>query len=809
MNNQTIESTNGTIQQDVRSELSSLSLRDLFFKYIRFMPLFVVSVAISLIVAYVYLRYTDPLYSSNGAILIKSEKSLGGRGDKFSELFTSNAASNISTEMEILKSSSLMERVVKQYDLSWSYYVLGNIRTINIHTLSPFRLVTENLPDTTTPFSLSVKVISNKAVQIEGVPQPIAYGQSFNTPRGQFMLLRNRGGNVGNTYRVDWIAPREMASALASNINVAPRPGGNDILTLTIKLTSPELCADVLNGLMENYGQYSIEQKKLSSDQIMKFAEDRLTDIGRRLDSVQNLYLDYQIRYNIIDPESQIGAFTDKVIESDKQLEEQGLQLGFVSMLDDYLADKKNEFSKMVVPSTMGIADPILGGLVGSYNQLQFQRQMLVDSKVPVENPSVKEVESQLERVRLSIRENLKNIQTTGNKIMVDARVRGQQGQAKLNDLPFRIKELAEIKRQVESYQALYKLFIEKKEETAISRASTVSSSAVVEQARVPVEPVSPNRRSIQLVALLVGLAIPAVFIFGSELFNDKILSRFDIERYTQTPVIGEIGHSFSGDKLVVSKNNRKMIAEQFRIIRSNLQYFLSKKEKATILVTSTLSGEGKTFISTNLAAVHALTGKRTILLEFDIRKPKVISDLGMEKGIGISNFLVGKITDIDSMIRSVKGVENLFVLGCGPVPPNPSEILLDSRMDDLIHYLQSHYDVVIIDTAPVGMVSDAITLGKYADSTVYVARQGYSFKKQLVLIDEFYQQKRLPNLSILLNDVQLRAGYGSYGNGRYGYGYGYGYGQGYVYGSGYFEEEKKPKGPFDGFKKWWTRWWG
>ncbi len=766
------------------------------------MPLFVVSVAIALIVAYVYLRYTDPLYSSSGAILIKDEKSMSGRGDKFDELFASNAVSNISTEMEILKSSPLMERVVKQYDLSWSYFVLGNIRTINVYRLCPFRLVAQNLTDTTTPFTLSIQVISNDAVKVEGIPQPVTYGQSFSTPRGTFNLLKNQGGFLGNAYRVEWVPTKAVATSLASLVKVAPRPGGNGILNLTIQLTSPELCADVLNGLMDNYGQYSVEQKKLSSDQILKFAEDRLADIGRRLDSVQNLYLDYQIRYNIIDPESQIGAFSGKIAEADKLLGEQNVQLGFVSMLDGYLADKKNEFSKVVVPSAMGISDPILGGLVASYNQLQFQRQMLVDSRVPVENPSVKELDAQLERVRLSIRESLRNIQTAANRIISDAKTRGQQGQVKLNDLPLRIKELAEIKRQVESYQALYELFVEKKEETAISRASTVSSSTVLEQALVPEVPVSPNRRSIQLVALLIGLAIPAVFIFGGELLNDKILNRFDIERYTQTPILGEIGHSYAEEALVVSKSNRKMVAEQFRIIRTNLQYFLPKKEKVTIMVTSTLSGEGKSFISLNLAAVHALAGKKTIVLEFDIRKPKILSELGMEKGAGLTNYLVGKTDDISSLIQPIKGVDNLYVLGCGPIPPNPAEILLDGRMDSLFQYIQSHFDVVVIDTAPVGMVSDGVALGKYADCTVYVARQSHSFKKQLVLIEDYYKQKRLPGLSILLNDVKLRSGYGYYGYGRYGYGYaGYGY--------GYYDEERKPRGRFDGLINWWRRTWG
>lgn len=233
------------------------------------------------------------------------------------------------------------------------------------------------------------------------------------------------------------------------------------------------------------------------------------------------------------------------------------------------------------------------------------------------------------------------------------------------------------------------------------------------------------------------------------------------------------------------------MVAEQFRIIRSNLQYVLNKKEKATILVTSSFSGEGKSYVSTNMGAVLALAGKKTVILEFDIRKPKVLSGLGVPKGPGITNFLIGKAENLNDIIRPVPEHENLFVLGCGPIPPNPSELLLDPRLDEMFDWLKQHFDIVLVDTAPVGMVSDAMTLSKYADCTLYLVRQGHTFKKQVALIDEFHKESRLPKLSIIINDVKLKPGYGYYGYGRYGYGYGYGYGS-------YYEEETPPHNFFE-----------
>jgi capsular exopolysaccharide synthesis family protein len=285
---------------------------------------------------------------------------------------------------------------------------------------------------------------------------------------------------------------------------------------------------------------------------------------------------------------------------------------------------------------------------------------------------------------------------------------------------------------------------------------------------------------------------LPALFIFFLELANDKVTTRYDIERLTSATILGEVGHSYHKQALVVTNNNRSVVAEQFRIIRSNLQYILNHVQKPVIIVSSSFSGEGKSFISTNVGAVLALAGKKTVILEFDIRKPKILNHLNMPKHPGLTNYIIGKTAIADLPVK-VPGTEHLYVLPCGPVPPNPAELLLDPRINDLFTWLRENFDVVVMDTAPVGMVSDAMTLSKFADATLYIVRQGHTFKKQIGMIDEFYVQGKLPRIAIILNDVKVRSGYGYYGYGRYGYGYGYGYG------SDYFDEEK----PTNGLEKW------
>ncbi|MGZ8525430.1 MAG: polysaccharide biosynthesis tyrosine autokinase, partial [Chitinophagaceae bacterium] len=334
----------------------------------------------------------------------------------------------------------------------------------------------------------------------------------------------------------------------------------------------------------------------------------------------------------------------------------------------------------------------------------------------------------------------------------------------------------------------------------------TISNSSIIDKASASANPVKPDKRTIQLMSVLFGLALPALVIFLKEVLNDKVTTRLDVEKITQVPIMGEIGHSFSENTLVVNKTSRGMVAEQFRSVRSNLQYVLSKINKPVILVTSSFSGEGKSFASTNMAAVMALTGKKTIILEFDIRKPKILSGLGLGRRPGITNFMVGKSV-LNDLLVTVPGQENLFVLPCGPIPPNPAELLLDQKVAEIFEWARREYDVIVVDTAPVGMVSDALTLGNFADCTLYLVRQGRTFKKQVLLIDDLYREKKLPRVSIVINDVKIKAGYGYYGYGRYGYGYGYGQGQ-----DSYYEEERPPLSSFDrmiasmDFRKWFRR---
>ncbi|MGC4035946.1 MAG: polysaccharide biosynthesis tyrosine autokinase [Chitinophagaceae bacterium] len=769
-----------------KSELWNISIKDLFFKYVRFLPFFLLSVAIMLFGAYIYLRYSTEIYVVRGTTMIKNQNT-GGKQDKLDDLFMSNNNRNIQDEIEILKSRPLMARVAKKLNLLTSYSAKGRFKSTDLYTYSPLHLDIFELKDTTISFGMTIKFINATEFTFNRETTVFKLGQVFQNTYGFFRITGDSSFRAGQEYVVRHKSLPAISAELAGAVNVQPKNPGTGLLTLSMETPTPQMGADVINQLMYEYASRSVEMKNITAQQTLDFIDDRLDTLHHEIDSIEKIKLNFQQKNDLIDVEAQSTNYFTSLSDANAAESLVADKLSTAQMVNGYLRDKKNEHEPFkLVPSALGLEDITLNGLVQSYNIAQLERKGLLEGGTPPDNPIIKKKESDIEEMRQRLLENLANIMTAYNSLLSDAKSKGQQIQAQLKMMPEKARGLLEIDQVLEGKQTLFKFLAEKREETAISRASTISDSDILDTALVPSSPIKPNRRAIQLMAILIGLALPALFVFISEVLNDKITTRYDIEKITKAAVLGEVGHSFSQEtSLVVSSTNRSMVAEQFRIIRSNLQYITAKNEKPVILVTSSFSGEGKSFISTNLAAVIALSGKKTIVLEFDIRKPKIMSGLKLQKKTGITNFLLGK-SPMDELPVLVPGYENLFVLPCGPVPPNPSELLLEDKVSELFTYLKQHFDAIIIDTAPVGMVSDAMTLSKFADCTLYIVRQGHTFKKQIILIDEFYTESKLPKISIVINDVKLKPGYGYYGYGRYGYGYGYG--------QGYYEEEAPPK---------------
>jgi tyrosine-protein kinase Etk/Wzc len=772
-----------------KSELSRLTIKDLFYKYIRFFPLFIISIALSLFVAWIYLRYATLIYQATGSMVIQDDQN-GGRGnDKLDEILTSDSKKNILNEIEFIKSAKLMARVVKKLDLNFTYLGVGKIKKLNIYKSCPFSTEAFEIRDSS-GFTLNVDFLTPNRFKING-DGPFTFGDIFKNQYGVFRLNQGPFGNAIGQYEIIWTPTTRMAASLASQLIVSPKQG-TGILTLLLQSPNPQLSADVINSVMDQYQKATVEDKNAKTQAQLAFINDRLDTVSRQVDSINNVYVNFVKQNSAYDLEAQSTNFLSQIEEGTKNRATQQDLLNKTYQIESGLLTKTQSVK---VPSSLGIDDPTLNKLVDAYNEAQMRKKELLETTSP-QNIAVKHQEEIVDQLQKSILSNLGNIKTALRSSIgsVDRLTGSAQGQLRV--MPEKQRVLEEIRMQQQSKIAVLNNLLEKREEAAIQLAATISNIKVLQDAVPNINPVTPNTKNIRILAVLVGIVIPALFIFLMELANDKITTRYDIERLTGAAILGEVGHSYHKQTLVVTNNNRSVVAEQFRIIRSNLQYILNHVQKPVVMVSSSFSGEGKSFVSTNVGSVLALAGKKTVILEFDIRKPKILTHLNMPKHAGLTNYILGK-TAIEDLPVKVPGTDQLYVLPCGPVPPNPAELLLDPRINDLFSWLRENFDVVIMDTAPVGMVSDAMTLSRFADATLYIVRQGHTFKKQIGMIDEFYVQGKLPRIAIILNDIKVRSGYGYYGYGRYGYGYGYGYG------SDYFDEEK----PTDGKLEKWFGW--
>src|SRR6188508_3187441 len=769
-------------------DLGSLSIKDLFFKYVRFLPVFLVSVALCLLGAYLYLRYTTPIYRVTGTLIFKQEGGQSGSG-KFDNIFNAKNVSDVQSEIEILKSQALMERVVDSVQLQASYFAVGKIKTLNVYTDCPFRLNIIELTDSFSSFKMNFTFPTENEFKVNKESERFKFGDVFGNSYGLFSLTKTYNGVKGKEFNLEWRSTQEQASMYAPMVRVAPKIAGSNIYNIQIDYANSALAADIVNNLMVRYKDASIDVKNATIKQRLEYIITQLIRIDRDLDSIEAKRIVYINENNLSGYENQLTSFFEIQTRSDEEIQNQKQQLVIIDIMTAYLKDSMNNFER--TPSSLSLTDMTLSAMTSAYNQMQLERKRLLEQKIPEENPQIQAKNAELEKLRKSILESLKNVKVAYNSAIDDFYKRGTTAIYKQKELPAKIQRLLEMERERDSKLALYKFLQEQREETAMQQAATVSNSKVLSIAYPTNTPIKPNRRAIQLLAIILGLGLPAMYIFFLEIINDKVNTRHDIEKLTDASVLGEVGHSYSSTSMIVSKTNRSMVSEQFRIIRSNLQYVLNKVEKPVIMVTSSFSAEGRSFITTNLGGVMALAGKKTVMLEFDIRKPKLFSGMKLNSKQGITNFLVGKAEMADLPVK-IPGYDNLYGISCGPVPPNPAELLLDSRVEEMFNWLKANFDVILIDTAPVGMVSDAMTLGNFANTTLYVVRQGYTYKKQISLIDELYHDNRLPRISIIINDVKLKPGYGYYGYGRYGYGYGYG--------GGYYEVEQgqdTPKGIF------------
>ena len=771
------------------------SPREFLLRYIHLIPWAIVTTLIAIGVAYTKIRYTNPTYYASGKLIAKSEGGMGSSKGKFSDLYMmQNDGNDFDDQVELIKSSSLASLVVQAKGLQMQYFYKGSIRTTSVHAPSAIvecKIV--SLKDSSVGFSHQIEVVDNNNFKVQGISKAIPFGSVFETGQGRFIIEKKQvdiSNNPNSIIIIRWSPLNEMAKNLAGQIQVVTPASGSRVLTFGIVHEDPSTARDIVNGFLEIYQDYSLSEKRASARNAIVFIDGQLELARDELSGVESTLQSFRERNKVLAPEQQATIFLEKVTKGETFIEEQSVRLKLIDYMWKYLGDSKNAYRG--IPVVMGIDDASFNGLVTEYNKIQLQREIALNT-MPAGNPIIRDFETAMDKQRNEMINALSNA-----KQNLQSRIQGYEGKNRiagneLSGVPAKQREVLDIMRKQKIAEELYTFLLERKLETSIGSASTLSNIEILESAFSSGVPVSPNKRNLYMIALLIGLAIPAAFLFITELLNDKIRTRNDIDKFSSVPILGEIGHSDSKQTLIISLYDRKYISEQFRVLRTSLQYlFIEKKSTHSLLITSSVSGEGKSFVSTNMAAVMAVSGKKTVILEFDLRKPKIMSGLQMDSKNtkGISNYLVGNAV-LDEIIYNVPDQESLYVIPCGIVPPNPAELLLNPRLKTLFEEVKKKFEMVIVDTAPAGLVSDCYLLGEHVDAALYIVRHNYTFKKQLNLIQRIYDEKRLPNTAIVINDVKALAGYGEYyGYVNYGYkGYGYGYGKEL---SNYFDVKEK-----------------
>ena len=739
----------------------------LFYKW----PWFVLSIVICLIVGILYKNYTPPIYQISAKILVNDEdKGAGGMGGQASALMDLGgllgSKNSVDNETEILKTRSLMEQVVRQLQLNIVYSRKNGFATREI-SHSPFQVNFINSVDTieTTIIKVHKSGSDKLSVVAEDLSKDVKWNEGFNVKNvGTIKLVHDPAYQMPDgDYSVMVSSIDESVALLMEKLTVATSNKQVSIVDIGLTYPLPDKGELILNTLIDKYISANLGDKNAIADSTYVFIKERINVIASELGDVENKVESFKQTNRLADMTEQSKLLVQNTGEFSSELAKAETQVSVLNDLESYMKDVSK--NKRVFPTSLLPQDMVFSGLVDQYNLLLIERdkQML---SVTEESPFIKNIDSQISGLRTGI---LSNIQSTRNTFLLTRnKLRNQlsKSESQIEGVPQIEKRYLSLARNQKIKQELYIFLMQKAEETAISKASNISVAKTIDRPKSAFMPISPKRSQILGVAFAFGLLFPFSLIFIQELLNNKINTKDDISERTEVPIIGEITHNNTSDNMVVASNGRSAIAEQFRALRTNLSFYLKNADQKIILFTSSVSGEGKSFTAINLGNILALTGKRVLLMEMDLRKPGLSGKLGITNNKGISNFTIDDKILVSDIIRPLDINPNLFLVSSGPIPPNPAETLLSTRTKQLLTELKLQFDYIIMDAPPIGVVTDAQLLATYANLSIYMVREGVSLKENIKIVDDLYHTKKIDNLAIVVNDIRSK---------RYGYGYGYG----------------------------------
>lgn len=808
------------LDSDQSKSDESINLYAIFFKYFVYWPWFVASVLICLVGCYIYLRYQAPVYNVSSAVLIKeNDKRSGSSANNplgaLQDLGMFSMTNNFDNEVEILRSRTLIKKVVNDLGL---YISISEERTFGYNTplykSSPVNvyMTPEEAEKLEAGIKLRMAYAADGKLSVKGEytldEAEYDFEHSFDklpavlpTPVGVLSFTVNESvvndtiQPIENAYLAAYVgSPTVIAENYAENLSVEPASKTTTIALLGLQSTVKQRGIDFINRLIAFYNQDTNDEKNEVAQKSAEFIEERIGIINRELGTTESELADFKQRSGLTDLTSDAQLALQENSKYEQQRTENATQISLVTYLHDYINNPKN--LDEVIPANVGLKDANLASIIEQYNTMLIERKRLLRTSSE-NNPAIINMNTGIEAMRY-------NVQTTVNSVLkglqitrddIDRQARKFEG--RISNAPLQEKEFMTISRQQEIKAALYIMLLQKREENAITLAATANNGRIIEEPLSSKYPVSPRKKVFMLAALILGLGIPVGIIYLNDLLKYKIENREDVEKITNVTILGEIplGAKPEEGAIVIRENRNDMMEETFRALRTNMLFMLGSDEKV-ILFSSSQPGEGKSFIAGNTAVSLAYMGKKVIIVGMDIRKPGLNKVFNMSRRVeGITNYLSDpKHVNLFDLVQRSDISPNLDILPGGAIPPNPTELVASDALDKAIEQLKEHYDYVILDTAPIGLVTDTAIIGRVADLCVYVCRADVTPKASFGYINTLREEKKFSKLATVINSIDMSKRKNSYG---YGYGkkYGYGYGKRYGYGYGYgYETSGKNK---------------
>lgn len=782
-----------------------VNIQEIIFRYLIHWPWFVASVIICIASAWGYLRLATPVYNISATVLIKDEKK-GGGANMSSELekmgldgFVSSSK-NVDNEIEVLNSRSLAKEAVNRLGLYVTYMDEDEFPSRELYRTSPVLVSLTPQEADKLPATMQVNMLLHPsgAMDVQIVVGKKEYQKRFDklpavfpTDEGTVAFFANN--DTLTAVRLESVTkerhitafinnPSLVAKGYASSLSIVPTSKTTSVVVVLLKNSNTQRGKDFINKLLEMYNINANNDKNEVAQKTAEFIDERIGLISKELGSTEQDLENFKRSAGITDLSSEAQIALAGNAEYEKKRVENQTQINLIMDLRKYI--QGNEYE--VLPANVGLQDAGLAGAIDRYNEMLAERNRLLRTSTE-SNPAIVNLTTSIRAMRGNVQTTLdatlKGLEITKADLAREA----SRYSRRISDAPTQERQFVSIARQQEIKAGLYLMLLQKREENAIILAATANNAKIIDDALADGSPISPKRMMIYLAALVLGMGIPVGIIYLISLTKFRIEGRADVEKLTLLPVIGDV--PLAEDKtgsIAVFENQNNLMSETFRNVRTNLQFML-EKGKNVILVTSTISGEGKSFISSNLAISLSLLGKKVVIVGLDIRKPGLNKVFNIpKKEHGITQFLTNPTSNLMDLVQLSDINKNLYILPGGTVPPNPTELLAREGLDNAIETLKKNFDYVILDTAPVGMVTDTLLIGRVADLSVYVCRADYTRKVEFSLINELAENNKLPNLCIAINGLDLQKkkygyyyGYGKYGK-YYGYGKRYGYGYGY-----------------------------